>query len=432
MRVISEQQLDQVLGELSILEPRVVASGNHASPRVLLDALERTLERYRLFMLAAEGPLPAREGVIFETPFVGPGMRDAGERLDYLPMRLSLVPRLFATIRPPDVVLLHTSTPREGKVSLGIEVNILVAAVEQVRARGGLVIAQLNSRMPYTFGDSELDEDLIDLAIETEDDLRSPKVGAGHEHAEQIAELVAGLVDDGSTLQLGIGQVPDATLRALAGRRELAIWSEMISDGVMELDRRGALEPTRPIVCSFLFGSPELYRWVDENPRLRMTRTEKTNDPSRIAAHAGMVSVNTALQVDLSDQAGASHIGRRLYSGFGGQPDFVEGAVHSPGGHAVIALRSWHERSDTSTIVPRLTDPVTSFQHSAVITEQGCARIFGRSQRAQAQLIIEHAAHPDAREELRERAVALGLGARSAAVESRAPLGVSGKIERPS
>ena len=413
MRVISEQQLEETLAALPVSEPRVVASGNLATPRTLLDVLARAVERYRLFMLAAQAPLPARDGVILETPFVGPGMRGAGERLDYLPMRLSLVPRLFATMRPPDVVLLHTSTAHRGKVSLGIEVNILPAAVEAVRARGGVVIAQCNPRMPYTFGDSELDEDLIDLAIEVEEELPSPTLAPAHEHAEQIAELVANLVDDGSTLQLGIGQVPDATLRALAGRRRLAIFSEMISDGVMELDRDGALDPARPIACSFLFGSPELYEWVDQSPRLRMTRTETTNDPSRIAAHPGMISVNTALQVDLLDQAGASHIGGRLYSGFGGQPDFVEGALHSTGGHAVIALRSWHEGSDTSTIVPRLTDPVTSFQHSAVVSEQGCAHIFGRSQRAQAQLIIEHAAHPAAREQLREHAALLGLRASS-------------------
>jgi acyl-CoA hydrolase len=402
MRVVSEQQLEEILRGLPAAEPRVVASGNLATPRALLDLLEPALERYRLFMLAAQPPLPRRDGVILETPFVGPGMRDAGERLDYLPMRLSLVPKLFATIRPPDVVLLHTSTPRKGKVSLGIEVNILVAAVEAVRARGGLVVAQINPRMPYTFGDSELAEDLIDLAVEVEENLASPTIGPSHEHAEQIAELVASLVDDGSTLQLGIGEVPDATLRALWGKRDLAIWSEMISDGVMTLDRDGALDQQTPIVCSFLFGSPELYNWVDQNPRLRMTRTEIANDPSTIAAHAAMVSVNTALQVDLSDQAGASHINERLYSGFGGQPDFVTGALHSPGGHAVIALRSWHERSESSTIVPRLTDPVTSFQHSAVVTEHGCAHVFGRSQRAQARLIIDHAAHPDARAELHE------------------------------
>jgi acyl-CoA hydrolase len=176
----------------------------------------------------------------------------------------------------------------------------------------------------------------------------------------------------------------------------------MISDGVMALERGGTLDPGRPIVCSFLFGSPELYEWVDRNPRVRMTRTEKTNDPSRIAARPSMVSVNTALQVDLAVQAGASHVGGRVYSGFGGQPDFVEGSLRSPGGHAIIALRSWHEPSDSSTIVPHLAGPTTSFQHSAVITEQGCARVFGRSERAQARLMIECAAHPNARDWLRD------------------------------
>ncbi|MGN6373133.1 MAG: acetyl-CoA hydrolase/transferase family protein [Solirubrobacteraceae bacterium] len=417
MRVIAEQQLEDALAALPTSEPRVVASGNLATPRALLEVLECAVERYRLFMLAAQAPLTARDGVIFETPFVGPGMRDAGGRLDYLPMRLSLVPRLFATMRPPDVVLLHTSTPSKGKVSLGIEVNILPAAVEAARARGGLVVAQLNANMPYTLGDSELDEELIDLAIQATEDLQSPAIGPGHEHAERIAELVAGLAQDGSTLQLGIGQVPDATLRALAGGRHLAIWSETISDGVMRLERSGALDPARAITCSFLFGSPELYAWVDRNPRIRMERTETTNDPSRIAARPAMVSINTALQVDLQDQAGASHIAGRLYSGFGGQPDFVEGALRSPGGHAVIALRSWHEPSDSSTIVARLSDPVTSFQHSAVVTEQGCAHIFGRSQRAQARLIIEHAAHPDAREQLRQHAATLGLDAAQTAAQ---------------
>ena len=415
MRLISTEELEQALGAVGPEQPRVVASGNHAAPRALLDALERSRESYRLFMLAAPAPLPAREGVIFETPFAGPGMRGAGARLDYLPMRLSLVPRLFATIRAPDVVLLHASTPRGGKVSLGIEVNVLVAAVERVRARGGLVVAQLNPRMPYTFGDSEIDEELIDLAIEVDERLDSPAPGGGDAQAEQIAELVSELIEDESTLQLGIGQIPDATLRALAGRRGLAIWSEMISDGVMGLERHGSLDRATPIVCSFLFGSPEFYEWVAENPRLRMTRTETTNDPARISARRRMVSVNSALAVDLRDQAAASHINGRLYSGLGGQPDFTVGALHSPGGNAIIALRSWHEKSNSSTIVPRLTDPATSFQHSAVITEQGCAQIFGRSQRAQARLITECVAHPDAREWLREEAASMGLGARVAA-----------------
>ena len=406
MRVVGERELERRLEAIQLREPRVVASGNFATPHALLRVLERVRERYRLFMLAAHGSLPERDEVIFETPFVGPAMRDAGARLDYLPMRLSLVPRLFATLRSPDVVLVHTSTPRAGRVSLGVEVNILPAAIEQVRTRGGLVVAQLNPAMPYTVGDGELEEDAIDLAIEAPEALHEQLPTPVGEQAQQIAELVAELVGERATLQLGIGQVPDATLCALSGRRDLAIWSEMISDGVLGLEHAGALDRRQAIVCSFMFGTRELYEWVDGNARVRMLRTETTNDPARIAARENMVSVNTALQVDLFDQAAASHVGSRLYSGFGGQPDFVTGALHSPGGQAVIALRSWHEPSASSTIVPRLSSPATSFQHSAVVTEHGCARIFGRSQRAQARLLIEHAAHPDAREELRGQALA--------------------------
>ncbi|HTR73532.1 MAG TPA: acetyl-CoA hydrolase/transferase C-terminal domain-containing protein [Solirubrobacteraceae bacterium] len=400
MKTVSTERLAEALRALDGPEPRIVASGNMAGPAVLLKTLDEAVERYRLFMLAAQAQLPEREGVIYETPFVGPGMRDGGERLDYLPMRLSLVPRLFATMRPPDAALLHTTVPVDGKVSLGIEVNILRAAVERVRARGGLVVAQMNPKMPYTYGDGELDLDEVDYGIEVDEELSTPKVGAAHAHDQAIAERVADLIEDGATLQLGIGKVPDATLRAVRNRRGLRVWSEMISDGVMTLEGEGALERDREIVCSFMFGSKELYEWVDGNRRVRMARTETTNDPARIADQRQMTSVNTALQVDLADQAGASHICGRLYSGFGGQPDFVAGALHSAGGHAVIALRSWHEQSSSSTIVGRLSEPVTSFQHSAVITEQGCAKVFGRSQRAQARLLIENAAHPDARDRL--------------------------------
>lgn len=404
MRVITESELADVLSSLPALEPRVVASGNLATPASLLAIADAALPRYRLFMLNAQGRLPSRDGVIFETPFVGPGMRAAGERLDYLPMRLSLVPRLFSTMRPPDVVLLHTSPPRSGRVSLGIEVNVLVAAVERVRARGGLVIAQMNERMPYTFGDGELREEMVDFAIEVDQRLPNPVVKPAHQHSELIGETIAGLVPDGATLQLGIGQIPDATLAALRERRGLAIWSEMISDGVMDLQHRGALDSSRPITCSFLFGSEELYSWVNGNPSVRLLRTETVNDPTRIASRPAMVSVNAALQVDLFDQAGASHIDGHVYSGFGGQPDFVTGALRSQGGQAIIALRSWHDGRDgagCSTIVPLLREPATSFQHSAIVTEHGCAELLGRSQRAQARLMVERAAHPDARDELR-------------------------------
>jgi acyl-CoA hydrolase len=187
-------------------------------------------------------------------------------------------------------------------------------------------------------------------------------------------------------------------------RRHLGVWSEMVSDGIMRLDRAGALDVNRVMTSTFLFGTPEFYEWANENPRLVMRRTEVANSPARIAEQPSMLSINTALQVDLYAQSNASFVRGRIYSGFGGQPDFVSGALHSSGGHAVLALRSWHEKSDSSNIVPILTDPVCSFQHSVIVTEQGIAPIFGFSQQSQATSLIDHAAHPRAREGLSKSA----------------------------
>jgi len=406
---VSEHELVSQFGSLPFAEPRVVASGNFASPLRLLELFDTAVESYRLFVLNAQPPLPDREGVLYETPFVGPGMR-GHERLDYLPMRLSLVPRLFAVARPPDVVLLHTSMPRDGKVSLGIEVNVLPAAVEQARARGGLVIAQCNPSMPYTYGDAELDLEMVDLALEAGQELRGPARRPVGDVTSAIAEGVASLVGDGSTLQVGIGEVPDAVVALLKNRRSLRVWTEAMSDGILALERAGALEPDEPLTASFLFGSDELHEWVDGNERVRLRRTETVNDPGLIASHPAMCSLNAAVQVDLWAQANASYVHGAVYSGFGGQPDFVVGALHSTGGQAIISLPSWHEKSGTSTIVGLLDVPATSFQHSVIATEQGCARIFGRSQRAQARLIIEEAAHPDARAALWEVAGRVGRG----------------------
>lgn len=187
----------------------------------------------------------------------------------------------------------------------------------------------------------------------------------------------------------------------------------MFSDSVLALERAGSLDTESPIIASFLFGSEELLDWVDDNERVRMTRTETTNDPGRIAQNPSMLSVNTALQVDLFGQANASRIRTRIHSGFGGQTDFIVGALHSPGGQAIIALRSWHPKADVSTIVPLVDEPVTSFQMSAVVTEQGVAQVFGLDQAEQARQLIEHAAHPSVRDELREEAAALGLTGRA-------------------
>ncbi|EQD34410.1 4-hydroxybutyrate coenzyme A transferase, partial [mine drainage metagenome] len=170
---------------------------------------DATLERCRGFVMNPQGAWPNRPGFVTETPFVGPGAR-GGQRIDYLPMRLSLVPRLFSSMRPPDAVIVQTSTPRRGKVSLGVEVNILPAAIEEVRRRGGLVIAQVNPQMPHTYGDAEMDVDAVDLGLEVDAPLGSPVVRPPDDAALSIGEAVASLARDGGTLQMGIGQMPDA------------------------------------------------------------------------------------------------------------------------------------------------------------------------------------------------------------------------------
>ena len=312
MRVLSERRLAVDLGALAGT-PRVVADGNYATPWRALSVLDGTVARYRLFALNAQAGMPDRDGVTFESPFVGPGMRGHG-RLRYFPCRLSLVPSLLATALPPDVVLVQTSVPSDGTVSLGTEVNVLPAAIEAARARGGLVVAQLKPRVPYTYGDSVLPCDVIDYAIEAEAPLQAPAPRPATGASAAIAGRVAALIGDGATLQLGIGAVPDAVLAGLHDRRGLAVWSEMFSDGVLGLAKAGALDPGQPVTASFAFGSADLYAWLDRNPDVRMLRTETVNDPARIARQPRMALVNGALQVDLLAQANAT------WAGAGGTP----------------------------------------------------------------------------------------------------------------
>jgi acyl-CoA hydrolase len=389
-------------------DPRIVVAGNHAVPWHTVGLVDAALDTYRLWALNVPRGVPDREGVTLETSFVGPGMRGS-PRLSYVPSRLSMVPTLFGTRLPPDAVVLHTTAPRDGKVSLGVEVNVLPSAVEAARRRGGLVIAQTNRQMPWTYGDAVLDLDQIDLLVEADGPLLHAPAATVDEDSATIGRLVAERVSDGATLQAGIGAVPDATLRGLVDRRGLRVWTEMFSDSVLALERAGALDTAVPITASFLFGSPELLEWVDGNERVEMRRTEITNSPALIAGNPSMTSVNTALQVDLFAQANASRINARIYSGFGGQTDFIVGAMHSLGGQAFIALRSWHPKADCSTIVPLVDEPVTSFQMTSVVTEQGVAEISGNDQVEQARQLIDHTAHPSVREELREEAAALGL-----------------------
>jgi acyl-CoA hydrolase len=389
-------------------DPRVVVSGNHAVPWHVLGLVDESLEQYRLWSLNAPGGIPDREGVTPETSFVGAGMR-RHPRLSYVPSRLSMVPHLFDNRLPPDLVLVHTTPPRDGKISLGVEVNVLPAAIEAARRRGAIVVAQTNSDMPWTFGDAVIDVDMVDVLVPADGPMPHAPVSVVDEDSAIIGGFVAERVSDGSTIQAGIGAVPDATMHGLTGRRGLRVWTEMFSDSVLALERAGALDREVPITASFLFGSPELMDWVDGNHRVEMRRTEVTNSPALIARNPGMTSVNTALQVDLFAQANASRINARIHSGFGGQTDFIVGAMHSQGGQAFIALRSWHPKADCSTIVPLVDEPVTSFQMTSVVTEQGAAEIYGNDQEEQARQLIENAAHPSVREELWEEAVELGL-----------------------
>lgn len=398
--VIDIDQLATVFARLP-RNPRIVVSGNAATPASIVAVIDRSLAEVTIHMLNAVSPMPDRDGVTLETTFVGPGMRGR-PGLVYVPCRLSMVPVLLHHNLRPDAVVVHTSPARGGKVSLGIEVNVLPAAIESARARGGVVIAAVNPRMPFTHGDSLIALENIDYMVEVDDELTTVPAGVRDPLADQIGANISEFVQSGSTLQLGIGAVPDAVLGAVKEARHLRIWSETISDGVLELERAGALDPDVPVCQSFMMGTHELYAWADDNPRVSMLRTEDCNDPAQIARNYAMTSVNGALQVDLHGQANASRVKGMIYSGFGGSTDFIVGAMHAPAGRAFMALPSWHPRANCSTIVGALDCPATSFQQSAVVTEQGIAWLFGASESAQAHHLINHAAHPDARAELRE------------------------------
>ena len=407
VRKITVDEFKRVLLDIPD-KPRVLASGNFATPKTLLTAFDSVVPNYTLHMLNAQIGIPDREGVQYETAFVGPGMRNS-PRLNYIPSRLSLLPVLIRDHLIPDIVLIHTSERRFDTLSLGTEVNILPAAIETVRARGGIVIAQSNKQMPYTYGDAQIYENEIDFLIEVDEPLAEHHPIHLTPTAKAIGEKIAELVKDQSTLQMGIGAVPDAVLELLQNRSGLRIWTEMFSDGVLNLHKVGALDDEVPITASFVFGSRELYDWLHLNRRVQMLRTEKTNDPSQIAKQARMTSVNAALQLDLYDQANASRVRGRIYSGFGGSTDFIVGSLHSRGGHSFMALPSWHEKSESSNIIPLVDEAVTSFQHSFVVTENGVARCFGRSQTEQAQNLINFAAHPKARESLSQAGKKMGL-----------------------
>jgi len=404
----------------------VFVQGAAATPTVLLTGLAnraRDLHGVQTVGLHLDGPAPHLDPALaghlrHRALFIGPNAREAVNdgRADYVPVFLSDIPFLFARgILPLDVALVNVTPPDEhGFCSLGTSVDATLAAVASART----VIAQLNPSMPRTLGDSFIHVDQIDLAVEVDEPPHlhaQPVIG---EVERRIGENVADLIPNGATLQLGIGAIPAAVGEALRDKRDLGIHTEMFTDTVVDLVEAGvvtgqAKEINRgKIVGAFLMGTQRLYAFVDDNPMVEMRPVDYTNDTAVIRRFRRMVAVNSAIEVDLSGQVCADSIGPRLYSGVGGQMDFIRGAALAEEGRAIIALPSTARRGFASRIVPTLQEGagvVTTRAHvRTVVTEWGVAELFGRplAERARALIGI---AHPDHRESLAQAARQLHL-----------------------
>jgi acyl-CoA hydrolase/GNAT superfamily N-acetyltransferase len=341
--------------------------------------------------------------------FIGPNVRQAVQegRADFIPVFLSEIPELLRNRRVRiDVALIQTSPPdAHGYVSLGVSVDIVRAAVDSA----ALVLAEVNPHMPRTHGDTFLHTSKIDGWIGVDHALLELAGEAPGEIEAAIGHHVASLVPNGATIQTGIGSIPDAVLRALSKHSDLGVHTEMLSDGMMKLWQAGVITGAKKsllkgkLVTSFVMGSRELYAWAHDNPALEMRGSDFTNDPRVIAQNDHMVSVNSALAVDLTGQVAADTLLGKFFSGIGGQVDFVRGAAASRGGRSIIALRSTAQQGRVSRIRAALEEGagiVTSRGDVRyVVTEYGVADLWGKSVRERSLALIE-IAHPAFRAEL--------------------------------
>lgn len=403
---------------------RIFLTGNCSVPQTLMGALvERApqLEDVEIVQVltigAADYVAPGlEEHLRVNTLFISDNVRAAVNegRADFTPCLLGEVPLLFSRgILSLDVALIHVSPPDEhGFCSLGVEVGITKTAAASAK----VVVAEVNPQMPRTLGDAFIHVSKLDHVVPVDYKLPEVSMGEPTELSQRIGRHVAKLIEDGSTLQMGIGAIPDGVLAHLEDKKDLGVHTELFSDGVVDLYEAGVITNERKtlhkgkMIAGFLLGSRRLYSFVDNNPVVELHPTEYVNDPFIIAQNDKMVSINSAIEVDLTGQVCADSIGTRLYSGVGGQLDFVRGAARSRGGKPIIALPSTVEtRSGErfSRIVPHLKQGAgvvtTRYDIHYVVTEFGVAQLYGRTIRARVRALIE-VAHPDFQAELEQAA----------------------------
>jgi len=396
---------------------RVYYGGNAAIPKELIRALAaraEELEGVQLnhVLLLGEDPMSApgmEKHVRHNSLFVGPADRKAVNdgRADYVPVFLHHIPRLFRQgILPLDVAMVMTSPPDEhGFLSLGVENLASKSACESAKT----VIVQVNENMPRVLGDSFLHVGRVTAIVEHTEALPTLNPHPATEEEKAIAGHIVPLIKPGCTIQMGIGGIPDSVFAALEGNLDLGIHTEMLSDGAMRAIERGTVTGSRKTlhpgksIITFALGSEELYRFLDNNPFIESHPAEYVNDPVVASRNDNLVAVNSAIEVDLTGQVCSDSIGPYIYSGFGGQVDFIRAAAHSKGGLPVIALPSTAKGGTMSRIVPFLKEGAgvvtTRADVHYVVTEHGAASLFGKNLRERAEALIG-IAHPDFRDEL--------------------------------
>ena len=394
---------------------RVYVQAAAATPTILTNALTdraAELRNVEICHLHTEGEAryanpELRESFHVNSFFIGANVRHtikAGNG-SYTPVFLSELPLLFRKkVLSLDVAFIHVSPPdKHGYCSLGVSVEASVAAIENAK----IVVAQVNTNMPRTFGDGIIHVSEIDYLVEVDVPIHAHNLAAFTETEEKIGTFVASLIENKSTLQMGIGSIPNAALSKLTNHKDLGLHTEMFSDGVIDLIEKDVINCNYKgtsrgrALATFLMGSKRLYDFVDDNPFIEMKESSIVNDTARIRKNPRMVSINSAIEVDLTGQVCADSIGSSMYSGVGGQMDFIRGASLSEGGKAIIALPSITKRGE-SRIVPFLKQGagvVTTRAHvHYVITENGIADLYGKTliQRVNALVKIAHPSHQEA------------------------------------